>query len=473
MRKRKLFASTTVVAWLAACGAPEATTPPPSTGLAPALPSPVATVSPAPLATAAPAEAAPASPINTAYVPRDLPIGVSRVLYALAVPEGRVPTKEQAALGDRLFDDKRLSSDGTVACNTCHDPKAGFVDHKATSEGVGHQHGERNAPTVLNAMFNASQFWDGRAATLEDQAKLPILNPIEMGMKSPEAVVAKVRAIPEYVTAFQRVYGREVNYDDIAAAIAAFERTQFAGDAPFDRFIQGDEKAIDASARRGWALFNGKARCSACHAGNAIQPLFTDQKFHNIGIAAHKQNFGTLAREAYTVASSGDQKQIDELAIQTKFSELGRFLVTRQTSDIGAFKTPTLRNIAITGPYMHDGSLATLWDVMDHYNKGGVANPFLDGGIQRLGLSETEIDDVVHFMTTLTTDRFAAYAGAEMARQTSLKGKRPERATAIALGKEGDMGDVAPDPNLAAKNPAAVGVFGTYDRPAKGAAHGQ
>jgi cytochrome c peroxidase len=380
------------------------------------------------------------------------------MLYAIAVPPGREPTPEQAALGDKLFKDKRLSADNSTSCSTCHDPDKGFVDHKPVSEGLRHQKGQRNSPTVLNAMFNATQFWDGRAATLEDQAKLPILNPIEMGMPSPEAVVAKVKGIPEYATGFQQVFGRPVNYDDLARAIAAFERTQYAGEAPFDRFIQGDEKALDDSARRGWALFNGKGRCSECHAGNAVSPLFSDQKFHNIGIAAHNQNFVALAHEALQVTRTGDQKQIDELAVGSKFSDLGRFLVTKQVNDAGAFKTPTLRNILVTGPYMHDGSLDTLWDVMDHYNKGGVANPFLDGGMQRLGLSESEIDDVVAFLASLTSERYAKLGQTELARQRGRKNVRPQRDTAMATGKKGDVGDLAPNPDL--KNPAELGVFG-------------
>jgi cytochrome c peroxidase len=312
-------------------------------------------------------------------------------------------------------------------------------------------------------MFGATQFWDGRAPTLEAQAKLPITNPIEMGMKDAEAVTAKVRGIPEYADAFRKVFGRDVNFDDLALAIAAFERTQFAGEAPFDRYINGDENAIDASAKRGWALFNGRARCNTCHAGNAVSPLFSDMKFHNIGIAAHKQDFPQLAREGAALVDSGNQKQVDELAIETRFSELGRFLVTKQVNDIGAFKTMTLRNIALTAPYMHDGSLATLWDVMDHYNKGGIQNPYLDGGMQRLGLSEAEIDDVVQWMATLTSDKFAAFGKTEMARMSGMKNTRPQRDVAAAMGKKGDLGDLAPPADLKVKNPAAKGVFGTFD----------
>jgi cytochrome c peroxidase len=391
----------------------------------------------------------------------ELPIGASQVLYDLAVPAAAAPTPEKIALGDKLFNDKRLSVNDTVSCATCHDPKRGFVDNKPLPDGVTapKERPQRNSPTVLNAMFNATQFWDGRAPTLEEQAKLPILNPIEMGMKSPEDVVAKVRKIPEYQEAFPKVFGREATYDDIAAAIAAFERTQFTGNAPFDRFVKGNATAIDAAAKRGWGLFNGKGRCNTCHAFSTVNPLFSDQKFHNIGIAAHKTNFIDLARKAAATVRSGDMKQIDELAIQTEFSELGRFLVTKQSNDIGAFKTPTLRDIAITAPYMHDGSLATLWDVMDHYNKGGIPNPNLDGGMQRLGLTEPEIDDMVAFMATLTSERFVALGKQEMAKQRARKTKRPERDTATAMGKKGHLGDLAPTPD--ANKPASFGVLVT------------
>lgn len=396
--------------------------------------------------------------------PADLPFGVSKTLWSVSVKKGQEPTPEKVKLGEKLFLEPRLSANNAVSCSTCHLPDKGFVDGLATSVGVDpKQHTQRNSPTVLNAMFNASQFWDGRSATLEDQAKLPILNPIEMGMKSPEEVVAKVRAIPEYAEAFRKIYGRDVTYDDLANAIASFERTQFSGNAPFDEFIMGNSKALSDSAKRGWALFNGKARCSDCHAGNAANPLFSDGKFHNIGIAAHKQDFDQLAAEGLRVVQTGNEKQIDELAIQSKFTELGRFLVTKRQNDIGSFKTPTLRNIGITGPYMHDGSLTTLWDVMDHYNKGGVHNRFLDGGIQALGLTEKEIDDVVAFLFTLTDKKFDKFNKAELARQTKLKTKRPQRETEVAMGKKGHVGDIGVNPDL--RNPAELGSFGLYPQP--------
>ena len=390
----------------------------------------------------------------------DLPIGISKQLYSLSVSAAREPTVQLAALGEKLFNDKRLSVDDSLACATCHDPAKGFSDHRGnspTSAGVQDQHGQRNAPTVLNAMFQATQFWDGRAPELEDQAKLPILNPVEMGQKSPEDVVAKVAKVPEYADAFKSLFQHEPTYDDIASAIAAFERTQYSGNAPFDLFMAGDKQAISDQAQRGFALFQGKGRCSSCHAANGISSLFSDEKFHNIGIAAHKQNFEELARKAVGILKTGDTKQIDELALQTSYSELGRFLVTKNMADIGAFKSETSRNIGITAPYMHDGSLATLWDVVDHYNKGGVANPYLDGGMQRLALSEEEIDDLVAFLFTLTDDRFAEFNNAEMTRQTALKTNRPQRDTEVAEGRKGDVGDIGTNPDL--RNPATIGAF--------------
>ena len=429
--------------------------------LAPANPAPASptppTVAPA---TPAPATFALAIPAKPVPLKPALPLGISPQLYAQAVPPGHEPTAQLAALGEKLFKDKRLSVDDSVACETCHDPTKGFTDHRgnsATSAGVQDQHGQRNAPTVLNAMFQASQFWDGRAPALEDQAKLPILNPVEMGQKSPGDVVAKVAKIQEYSDAFKSLLGRDFTYEDIAAAIAAFERTQYSANSPFDSFLAGDPQAVSEAAQRGWALFQGKGRCSSCHAFNAVSPLFSDQKFHNIGIAAHKQDFAGLARKALAILRTGDTKQIDELALQTSYSELGRFLVTKNPGDIGAFKSETLRNIGITGPYMHDGSLATLWDVMDHYNKGGVPNPFLDGGMQRLALTEAEIDDLVAFLFTLTDDRFADFNKAELGRQTSLKTNRPQRETDVAEGKKGDLGDIGTNPDL--RNPASIGAY--------------
>jgi cytochrome c peroxidase len=394
-------------------------------------------------------------------------VGMPHELFALVVPGDDPVTAAKVALGKQLFFDGRISADGTVACATCHNPDKGFTDQLPTSMGINKQFGKRNAPTVLNAAFNATQFWDGRAPTLEDQAKLPILNPIEMGRHSPEEVVTAVASIPEYQTAFREVFGRPVNYDDLARAISSYERTQPAFDSRFDKFIAGDEGALSPEERRGWSLFNGKGRCMTCHAVNGISPLFTDNRFHNIGVAAHKQDFTELARKgrAAIEGKTGKEAQeaIDHLALETDLTELGRFLVTRQSGDIGNFKTSGLRNLLVTQPYFHDGSAVTLWDVMDHYNKGGVQNPYLDGGIQRLGLTEAEIDDVVAFLGSLTSRRYEEMAQAEMAHQRERsRTERPSRDTSAATGElakgpglTGPFGDVAPDPTK--KDPASIG----------------
>jgi len=345
--------------------------------------------------------------------PDALPIGVSRVLWEISVPADVAPTPQKVALGEKLFNDVRLSTNDKVSCATCHDPAKGFVDGKPLAEGVAapKEKTKRHSPTVLNAVFNATQFWDGRAATLEDQAKLPITNPIEMGQKDGQAVMTKVLAIPEYATAFKETFGREGTFDDLAAAIAAFERTQVSSQAAFDRFVAGDENAISPAAKRGWGLFNGKARCNTCHAFSTTNPTFSDQRFHNIGIAAHKTDFIELARRAVGIVKSGDLKQIDEIAIQSDLTELGRFLVTKHANDVGAFKTPGLRDIAVTAPYMHDGSLATLEAVVKHYTGGFVARPGLATHINRkLRLSGREKADLIAFLRTLSSEPGPAHA---------------------------------------------------------------
>jgi cytochrome c peroxidase len=282
---------------------------------------------------------------------------------------------------------------------------------------VGDRIGKRNAPSILNAMFYKSMFWDGRAASLEEQARMPILNPVEMGQKDPKDVVAKLAAIPEFVEAFQKVFDRPPNWEDLGKALAAFERTRLSTEAPFDRFLHGDEKALNASQRRGWALFTGKARCASCHTYDPALPLFGDNRFHNTGVAAGKQDFEQLAKRAAKSATAGSKAEIDKLALETDYSDLGRFLVTQKREDIGGFKTPFLRDVLLTGPYMHDGSFETLWDVVEFFNKGGERNPFLDAEMKPLGLSASEVEDVVNFLGALTSDRFAELRTAELDRQ--------------------------------------------------------
>jgi cytochrome c peroxidase len=365
------------------------------------------------------------------------PAGLDAVAWAATVPEDNQMTPERVELGRKLYFDTRLSKDGTVACSTCHDVTRGFTDQRATSEGINGQLGKRNSPTTLNAALLQTQFWDGRSPTLDHQARQPILNPVEMGMPDEATALKAIRDVPEYQEAFKKAYGREMTYEDVGRAIAAFERTLVFVDSPFRRFLNGDEKAISAQAKAGLELFNGKARCVACHQMNPSNPLGTDNRFHNVGVSARHQDFEELAKKALTALADGaSEKKLDELAVGTDLSELGRFMVTHQRTDIGAFRTPQVLNIGITGPYMHDGSMATLWDVIDHYNKGGEANPFLDGGIEPLGLSEEEIDQVVAFLFTLTDVRFAAENQRQFELQkATAKTKRPFRDTEMAQRK--------------------------------------
>lgn len=367
-----------------------------------------------------------------------LPKNVDAVLWEYTVEKDNAMNRARTKLGEKLYFDTRLSADGTVSCATCHDVNRGFGDRRNASEGIGGQIGRRNAPTVLNAAFFEVQFLDGRATTLEDQAKLPIINPIEMGHKTPEDAVKAISGDPEYQKAFQEAYGRPVNFDDLARALAAFERTLIFLDSPLDDFLQGDPNAISDDAKAGWALFNGKARCSTCHQFNSINPIGTNNKFHNIGVSARSQDFEALAARALAeLAKDDSQDAIDRLALETDLSELGRFVVTRNRSEIGAFKTQQLRNVGITAPYMHDGSLQTLWDVMDHYNKGGEANLYLDGGIEPLNLSEQEINQVVAFMFALTDKRLSDDNQAEMNRQVTLASqRRPFRDVNLATRKQ-------------------------------------
>jgi cytochrome c peroxidase len=356
-----------------------------------------------------------------------------------AIPPDNPQAPQKIALGQKLFFDVRLSADGTVSCSTCHDPARAFTDNKPTSVGIKGGVGQRNSPTILNALFNKTQFWDGRASTLEEQAGLPIVNPIEMGHPNLEAAVAKIAAVKEYQQAFRSVFGRPPDGTDLLRAIASYERTQLAFDSPFDHFIAGETNAINESAKHGWELFNNQARCNKCHALTDTAPDTTnliDNDFHNIGILAVKHKVVPLARQAEQLIKSGDTAAIDRAAIESDMSALGRFLVTKQEKDIASFKTPNIRNILLTAPYFHDGSQETLWDVVDHYNKGaGLQNPFLDEDIQPLALSESDIDDLVAFMASLTSPIYKEKGEVELARQREVSlTSRPQRDTARAFG---------------------------------------
>ena len=222
-------------------------------------------------------------------------------------------------------------------------------------------------------------------------------------------------------------------------AIASYERTQVSFDSPFDHFIAGDANAVDESAKRGWELFNTKARCNKCHALSEEKrdvTTFTDNEFHDIGIGITRHNVVALAQQAEQMINSGHLEEVDRAAAGTDFSALGRFLISKKEADIAAFKTPDIRNILVTGPYFHGGSQETLWDVIDHYNKGdGVKNPYLDEDIQPLALTEQEIDDLVAFMASLTSPQYKEQGAKELARQPEIsRTNRPQRDTARAFG---------------------------------------
>jgi cytochrome c peroxidase len=380
---------------------------------------------------------------NTSALARPRPVeqtGLPAEATRAAIPPDNPQTADKIALGQRLFFDGRLSADGTVACSSCHDPARAFTDGRRVSIGIKGRVGQRNAPTILNTIYNTTQFWDGRARTLEEQAAFPIANPSEMGQPNLDAAVAQVAGVREYRKAFERVFHGPPNGFTLLSAIASYERAEVSFDSPFDHFIAGEKSAIDPSAKRGWALFNGRGRCTACHAVTRGQPdvtTFTDHRFHDIGVVRVRADTVAMARQAEQLVRPGDMGDVDRTAIQSDLSLLGRFLVTRQDTDIGAFKTPGLRNLLMTAPYFHDGSHPTLWDVVDHYNKGGELNdPFLDPDMRPLALKEAEIDDLVAFLASLTSPDYRKPALKELTRQRKLsRTTRPYRNTARAFGR--------------------------------------
>jgi cytochrome c peroxidase len=372
-------------------------------------------------------------PLIAGFDPAVGPKWVDPVIWKNLIPEDNAPNADRIALGRKLYFDPKLSKDGTVACATCHDVTRSFTDLRPASEGIGGKVGRRSSPTTMNAALLTTQFWDGRAARLEDQAILPITNSIEMGQPDGNAVLAAIAADASYAPMFQKAYGRAPKFEDVGRAIASFERTLIFIEAPFDRWLRGEGTAISDEAKRGFVLYNTKARCQTCHPLNATNPIGSDGRFHNIGVSARHQDFIGLATKALELlAKNGSMATIDELALGGDTSELGRFVVTRIESDIGGFRTSQVRNVGITGPYMHDGSMTTLWDVMDHYNKGGEHNPYLDGGIEPLALTEVEIDELVAFLFTLTDRRFADANARALDAQRARKSQRPFRDDELA-----------------------------------------
>ena len=322
----------------------------------------------------------------------EAPLGLGDL--ADLVPAENPLTPAKVELGRQLYFDGRLSRDGTVSCATCHDPARDWTDGLSVSVGIDGQTGGRSAPTIVNRILGGTQFWDGRADDLEAQALGPIGNPIEMGF-SPEEAAARLNEICGYALQFEAVFGGPATPDRIAMAIASFERTVLTGGSKLDyyeraypffdwepdededpEFLAEVDRILDLekeyrlseAQERGRELFFGKAKCSVCHVGRNL----TDEGFHNIGVGV-----------------SGDE------------IDLGRFEVSGREQDKGAFKTPTLRGVTGTGPYMHDGSLETLMDVIEHYDRGGVGNPWLSDKIVPLGLTDGEKRDLLRFTCAL------------------------------------------------------------------------
>lgn len=292
-----------------------------------------------------------------------VPLGLD--LY-VAIPDDNPLTTARIALGRALFFDIRLSADRKVSCSSCHQPAQYLTDGRQVSLGVYGRVGIRNVPSILNSAWRESFFWDGRQTKLEEQVLQPIVNPVEMGLTL-EAAVTRVAAVERYKQSFAAIFADGVTPENLGRVLASFVRTLRAGDAAFDRFSAGDSMAISVAARRGYGLFVGKALCMRCHSG----ALFTDEEFHNTGVSPGR--------------------------------DAGREFVTGLQADRGKFRTPSLRNVEFTAPYMHDGSLATLPEVVRFYDGGGNANPNLDRLIRPLGLSDDEQQDLVAFLKTLTS----------------------------------------------------------------------
>jgi len=315
---------------------------------------------------------APAEPAFEPEIPEipDLPLGLDANM--MQIPEDNPITAEKVALGWQLFYDGRLSLDGTISCASCHQAEHAFGDPDQFSTGVDKNFGNRNAMPIINSAFHATQFWDGRTPTLEEQALGPVANPVEMANRL-DNMIATLNEVPGYRQQFLAIFGsEEITGENVGKAIATFERVIQSGNSPWDRYIAGDKEAVSEAVIRGQELHMGKAGCSQCHVG----VNFTDAAFglyHNIGV-------GMDAEEP----------------------DLGRFVVTGEEADKGAFKTPTLRDVVLSAPYMHDGSQATLEEVIEFYDVGGHPNEWLDPKISVLNLTEEEEVDLMAFMEALT-----------------------------------------------------------------------
>jgi cytochrome c peroxidase len=306
------------------------------------------------------------------------------------------------AIGKRLFFDKRLSADGTISCASCHKPERAFTDGLPVAQGIRGQLGTRNTPSLLNVAYETSEFWDGRRATLEQQVIDPLLNPREHGLRDADHVLTIIRNDREYIRELANAFSvaqEAITPELVAKALASFERTLIAGDSPFDRYLYGgDHTALSSTAARGLELFRGRAKCASCHTIGDQSALFTDHLYHRVGVGMKAMEGQRLAAAATRVINA-TPGELDRLISENPdISALGRFVVTKNPKDIGLFKTPSLRNIAVTAPYMHDGSVTTLPEALDveiYYRSSEAGRPLI--------LTPQEKTDLLAFLDSLTS----------------------------------------------------------------------
>jgi len=325
-------------------------------------------------------------------------------LPPLDIPLDNPQSPEKIALGREFFNDPQFSQNASISCSSCHLQELAFSDGKSKAVGIKGYTGTRNAPTVANAAFFQTLFIDGRSSSLEDQALQPMLNPIEHGLKDSQEILAVALKNPHYTEQLQQIFQiskQEISVEHIAKAIASFERSLVFGNSRFDQyFFKQDRTQLSESAARGLRVFKRKGNCANCHEISWNNALFTDNRFYNIGVGF--KLLDTVQEGLIESLKKGNNFPLSS----AQQSELGQFNTTLRLSDIGKFKTPTLRNITLTAPYMHDGSLKSLEEVVEYYDKGGDKNPYIDSAIYPLHLSDQEKEDLVNFMQALTSEQF-------------------------------------------------------------------
>ena len=329
-------------------------------------------------------------------------------LPPLEVPENNTLTQEKILLGRQLFFDRRLSHNNTLSCAMCHIPEQGFTSQElSVAIGIEGRTLRRNAPTLYNVGFARKLFHDARENLLEQQVWTPLLARNEMANPSVGFVIDRLKSLPEYRGKFEQAFdGKGPGMETVGMALASYQRTLNSADSAFDRWYYGSaEDALDEQAQAGFELFTGKARCVACHTVNRDYALFTDHGLHNTGIG-YLVSMGPPDDQVQVTVAPGTTLTVDRafvtLAGKPAPNDLGYYEITGDPDDRWKYRTPTLRNVALSAPYMHNGSLRTLRQVVEFYNRGGIKNALLDPLIQPLGLSDAEMNSMVAFLNSLT-----------------------------------------------------------------------